>query len=379
MSINTTIRPGSRQGQLTVPWSMIILLAAVMAYADGFWQTTVRGAVGAIERTQQPFASWWRESTLALPVFVFAVLAAMTLALRRFGPELRKPKSVAMTGLLIVAAGTVAGMTQIAVSSAYDYHLQSDQMAMMDSMHGICVGTQSCLAQGQRSTLAAHARALGYVSGLLLVTNLVLVGWVMAIRGGRLKVGIPRSQPEDDAGTHLISRSRAEDLRLLLVVGLLGSAAIHAAVVPEHLTEWTAAGMFFILLTAAELAVAGMLLARHRRTGLLAAVVVSLGPLLLWVCSRAVGLPFGPEAGTPESIGVPDIVACVLEVGTLLAAVAFLRVAGWLRRPAASLHVRALTVVAVIAVTVIGLAGVAPTWFDVLGGADDHSTMVMPR
>jgi hypothetical protein len=122
-----------------------------------------------------------------------------------------------------------------------------------------------------------------------------------------------------------------------------------------------------------------MLWARQRRTGLLAAVVVSLGPLLLWACSRAVGLPFGPKVGTPESIGVPDTVACVLEVGTLLAAVAFLRVAGWLRRPAASLHVRALTVVAVIAVTVIGLAGVAPTWFDVVGGGVDHSTMVMPR
>jgi len=42
----------------------------------------------AIERTQGPFASWVRESTLNVPLFAFAVLAALTMALRRFGPEL---------------------------------------------------------------------------------------------------------------------------------------------------------------------------------------------------------------------------------------------------------------------------------------------------
>ena len=71
-------------------------------------------------------------------------------------------------------------------SSVYDYYLQSDQLQMMDSMHGICV--DSCLAQAQQSTLAAELRAVLYVSGLLLVTNVVLVGWVVAMRGGRLKV-----------------------------------------------------------------------------------------------------------------------------------------------------------------------------------------------
>ena len=40
------------------------------------------------------------------------------------------------------------------------------------------------------------------------------------------------------------------------VAALLGSAAIHAAVIPEHLAEWPAAGGFFVLLAAAEIAVA---------------------------------------------------------------------------------------------------------------------------
>jgi hypothetical protein len=44
-------------------------------------------------------------------------------------------------------------------------------------------------------------------------------------------------------------RSRVDELRLLLAAGLFGGAAIHAAVVPEHLTKWPAASVFFIALT----------------------------------------------------------------------------------------------------------------------------------
>ena len=88
----------------------VLPLAVVMAYADGFWMMSLRGAVGAIERTEEPFASWLRESTLVLPVFVFAVLGALTLALRWFGPALRRTRTVLTAALLIVAAGTVAGV-----------------------------------------------------------------------------------------------------------------------------------------------------------------------------------------------------------------------------------------------------------------------------
>ena len=40
----------------------------------------------------------------------------------------------------------------------------------------------------QQAGLALQMRAVGYGSGLLLVTNLALVGWAVAIRGGRLDV-----------------------------------------------------------------------------------------------------------------------------------------------------------------------------------------------
>jgi hypothetical protein len=375
----TTERPDAVRGRLAVPWLTVMPLAVVMAYADGFWMTSLRGAVGAIERTDAPFASWLRESTLMLPVFVFAVLGALTLALRWFGPVLRTPRTVLAAALLIVAAGTVVGIAEIAVSSAYDYGLQSSQLQLMDSMNHTC--TQGgCLALQLQASLGLQVSAVGYACGILVVTNLVLVGWVVAVQGGRLDVSrtrraartLPQPAPATD-GAH----RRVDDLRRLLAAGLVGSAVIHAAVVPERLTEWAGAGMFFVVLAAVELAVAAVLLARPQPGVLLAAAIVSIGPLALWLYSRSVGMPFGPRAGVPEQVGLPDFTACALEVITLLVAVVLLRGKGRRRRRAAgSAHVSWLTLVAVIAVTAIGLAGSGGlAWFDDFGSSGDQSVI----
>src|SRR6185436_987198 len=200
------------------------------------------------------------------------------------------------------------------------------------------------------------------------------VGWALAFGGGRLNVSTTRPAPAlTEAGTaDSAPRSRADDLRLLLAAGFFGSAAIHAAVVPEHLSEWSAAGVFFIALTAAEVAIAALLLARPQPSVLLAAAVASVVPLAVWLYSRTLGLPFGPEAGIPEQVGVADVAACLLEVGTLVLAVVLLRRRGWLRRPAASAHLRGLAVVAVIAVTAIGLAGSSLSWFGAFGSSEDQ-------
>jgi hypothetical protein len=372
MSIDTARLPtGTLRTGLAVPWLTVLPLAVVLAYADGFWMLTMRGAVGAIERTQQPFDGWWRESTIALPLYVLAVLGSLTLAKRWFGPALRTTRTVLVTALLVALAGTIVGIAELVASSIYDYSLQSAQLAMMDAMHGICVA--SCLDQAQQSTLGALVRAVLYVGGFLLATNIVLVGWVVAMRGGRVQVARlhPDTNPLPGSGPQI------DLVRLLLVAGLIASAHIHAAVIPVHLGEWPAAGGFFALLTVAEVAVAAALLAaRPRRLALIAAVVVSAGPLLVWLYSRTLGLPFGPDAGISETVGIPDVVCCALEIGTLIAAVMLLRRPGWLRRrPPASAHVRGLAVVAVVAVTALGLAAVAPSWID--GASDGQPVIVM--
>ncbi len=367
----TTARQRVPQGRLGVPWLTAMPLAVVLAYADGFWMTSLRGAVGSIERTQGPFASWLRESTIVLPFFVLAVLGALTLALRLFGSELRRSTTVLATALLVVGSGTVVGIAEMAASSAYDYYLQSGQLQLMDAMRDTCAGGR-CLAQEQQASLWLQVRAVGYGSGILLVTNLILVGWVVAIRGGRLNLS--RTLAADQAHAN-----RTDGSRLLLAAGLFGSAAIHAAVAPEHLSEWAAAGVFFLVLAAAQLAVAALLLVRRQPVLLLAAALASLGPLALWLYARTVGMPFGPGAGVPERIGLADCAACVLQVSTLLAAVVLLRGRGRPRRRPTSAHVTWLTLVAVTAVTVIGLAGSGLPWFEDFAGSGGQSVMAPPH
>jgi hypothetical protein len=359
------------------PWKTVMALAVVLAYADGFWLTSLRGAVGAIERTQSPFASWWQEATLVLPVFVLAVLGALTLAMRWFGPVLRRSRGLVVAGLLVVAAATLVGIAQTVASAAYDYHLQTHQMQIMDSMRSLCQG--SCLAEKQHATLLVHIHGVLYISGRLLVTNLVLVAWLVAMWGGRLRLSSTRpARATGDQPPH--STTRHTDLRRVLIGALVGAAAIHVAVVPEHLSQWSAAGIFFLVLAIWELAVAGLLLARlEQRAMLLAAAAVSLVPLGLWLGSRSAGLPFGPEAGNPEASGLPDLACSALELVSLVLALVLLHSSRRLRRPAMSAHVRSLALVALVAITAIGFAGVGLSWFDAFGISGVEAVTNMPH
>jgi hypothetical protein len=186
LSINaTTERPRTLRGRLSlVPWLTVLPLAVVLAYADGFWMVSLRGAVGAMGRTQGPFLTWLRESTLALPLFILAVLGALTLAAHWFGPVLHKPKAVVVAMLLIVAAGTLVGIAELAASSAYDYSVQSGHIQQM------AMGSET--AASQQAGFWLQMRSVGLGSGILLATNLLLVGWVVALRGGQLNVRKPR-------------------------------------------------------------------------------------------------------------------------------------------------------------------------------------------
>ena len=193
MSISVTAaRRGTLRDRLSVvPWLTVVPLAVLLAYADGFWMVSMRGIAGSIERTQEPFLSWLRDSTLTLPLFVLAVLGSLALAARWFGPVLRKPRTVLAAALLVVAAGTLVGIAALAASSAYDYHLQSGHVALMESMRSM--GSMAAMTeQLQQASLGLQMRAVGMGSALLLVTNLVLVGWVIALRGGRLGVSKTR-------------------------------------------------------------------------------------------------------------------------------------------------------------------------------------------
>lgn len=329
-----------------VPWTTVLALGALLAYTDGFWTTTLRVAVGAIERTSAPFSGWLRESTLMVPLFALAVLAALVLARRRFGPTLRG-RSLLAAALLVACAGALAGVAELVVSSVFDYRLQLAALDRMGNMHGRCVG--ACLDGQRDATLLLQVKSVGYGSVILLLSNLVFVGWALAFMGGRLRVerptggGLPRV------------RSRYDDARILVALALAGSAVIHAAVVPEHVVQWRAAGLFFVLLTVLQLLAADLVLTRPGRVVWVGVAALSAGPLLLWLCSRTVGLPFGPGAGDAEAVGLADLAAGLLELVSLAAAVAQVRARAWTGREPATAHVRGLAVLAAVAVTAIGV------------------------
>jgi hypothetical protein len=368
-----------------VPWLTVIPLAAMMAYADGFWMVSLRGAVGAIERTQEPFASWLRESTVLLPVFVVAVIAAVTLALRWFGPVLAGKKAFLTTALLIAAAGTLAGTATLAASEAWDYALQHDLMGTLH--HASSVQSADQLDQ---ASLGLQLAAFGYGAGLLLVTNLVVTGWTVAIRGGRLDVSRQqKATPERTPRRVRARRARtgatdlsapdlsATDLgQMLAGVALFGCAAIHLAVIPDHMDHWPVASAFFLALAMAEIACGVLLLGRAGLSVLAAVTAAAVVPLALWVWSRTSGLPFGPNSNVPELVGLADVAAGLLELGTLVIAVVLLRArhGGTVRpakRTAASPHLRALAVVGAIAVGSLGVAGAVPGWLGELPSSGD--------
>jgi hypothetical protein len=356
-----TLAAGRRQavsvrspGRTAVPWLTVLPLAIVLAFADGFWLISLRTSVGAIARAQAPFASWLRESIQALPLFVFAVLGGLTLALSWFRSDLRRPRVVIASALLVVAASTVAGVGWLTASSAYDYHLQLQQVQIMGSMGGRCTG--ACLTGRQHASLLLQAKSVGYGSAILLVTNLVIVAWLLAMRGGRLEPAATGRR----VGTVLPRGfTRADGLRLLLVAGLVGSAAVHAGMA---LAGRPAAGMLAIGVTAAQLAVAVRLMGERTRTGLVAAVVVSLGALALSAYSLSSGMPSGPHPGGSPPVGLAEGMSGLLEVGTFVAAMVLLRARPWLQRSAPSAHQMSLALVGVLALSVFGIAGTPLGW-----------------
>lgn len=351
MAPTARVEPAARP----VPWATVLPVAAVLAYVNGFWVTALRGAVGSTERTTAPFTSWLRDSTLLLPLFVLAVMVALSLAAR--GAAHRRRGGAIRTTLLVAVAASVAGTVHLVADSIWSLRLQLLHMDTMGSMGGLCTG--ACLDRQYDATVMLQVRAFGAGTLILLVTNLVVVFWLLALRGGRWTL-VARS-----AGT---TGARSDGLRAVLAAGLVGAAVVHAAVIPEHLREWQTAGWFFVLLALAEVA-AAVLVATRRSWAVPAAVAVSAGPVLLWMWSRTLGMPFGPEPWTPEAVGLADLAACALELATLALAVALSSPrSGRIPRPGpAGLRI---ALVAVLTVTVVGLGSGAALFGD--GSVTEH-------
>src|SRR5262249_54356763 len=114
---------------------------------------------------------------------------------------------------------------------------------------------------------------------------------------------------------------RAWDLAVVLPIAAAafsaGAAGIHGSVITEHAREYWLFALFFALSAGLQLVWSYLLLTQPSRPLLILGVVGNLLTVLLWAASRTVGLPFGPEAGSPEAVGFADVVCTVLEVGVV--------------------------------------------------------------
>jgi len=99
-------------------------------------------------------------------------------------------------------------------------------------------------------------------------------------------------------------------------VATAAAAGIHFAVAPEHFQEWWGFGTFFVASGVAQLTWA--VAPRNVAIGIAGNAAL----IALWAISRTTGLPFGPDAGTPEAVGPVDLASIALELVAVFALVA---------------------------------------------------------
>lgn len=106
------------------------------------------------------------------------------------------------------------------------------------------------------------------------------------------------------------------------------SGAVHLSVIGEHFRESALYGSFFVVLATLQLGWAAWLVLRPSRAWLFSGAAASVLVALLWLATRTVGIPLGPEAGELEAFGALDIVASAAEVAVAAFALVAVRAAG---------------------------------------------------
>jgi hypothetical protein len=167
----------------------------------------------------------------------------------------------------------------------------------------------------------AHA-AIEMIAAVVLVLSGGLVLALAARRRLALGPGVA-SPPSASAWT---APRRAISLPAAVAVALsLGAAAIHLAAGPSHVGALGDLGLGFYWAALFQGGWAVSWLAQRSRSVAWVGIAGNLAIVGAWLGSRTVGLPIGPEAWRPESIGVPDLTALVFQL--LLVAILSLELA----------------------------------------------------
>ena len=123
----------------------------------------------------------------------------------------------------------------------------------------------------------------------------------------------------------LAAGGRASLMATVAALSSAGAAAIHYAVLADHLEEWWVFGLFFAAIGVAQLLWAALVVASPSHLVIWLGVFGNAAILVLWIVTRTAGSPIGPDAGMPEAVGVADSLATAFELGVIVAGVKLAR------------------------------------------------------
>lgn len=149
-----------------------------------------------------------------------------------------------------------------------------------------------------------------------------------------LSVGIPAAMVGVGLGWDSLHTRRRACRRILpnqartLQVAATASVAVagvHLGVMPQHFAESAMYGAFFAVAAAGQLGSAWLLLAKGTRLVAWVTAAGNAAVIVLWLTTRVIGVPVGPDSGRVEAFGSLDIAATVLEAVIVLACLRCLR------------------------------------------------------
>jgi len=164
--------------------------------------------------------------------------------------------------------------------------------------------------------VAARDRSGGHPLWHLLVVAAVAVGVFVVIKAKEHRERDPRPHRARQA------RSFSPPTASVLALALLSAAAaaIHSAVSAEHFEEAFIYGAFFLAASTAQAGWAVVIVYRPNRALLVAGAVANAATIILWILTRTVGLPVGPEPWHAEAVGTLDLITTLLELVIVLGA-----------------------------------------------------------
>lgn len=123
----------------------------------------------------------------------------------------------------------------------------------------------------------------------------------------------------------LLSLQPQQRLRFAAAGLTLLAGFSHALAGEEHFTIWWGYGLFFSIVSICQIMGGGALLFWSSRTLYRVGVAGTSFVIILYVVTRTLGIPFGPEAGQVEGVGVLDAFSKTFEVAYLSCLIALLR------------------------------------------------------